>query len=474
MSRTALSRFALALSLSASAFAQAPFAEVEPNSAKAQATQAFCMTAGDFLTGTTTGSAPSSNLDSADYFLVRTCPLPLGIYEHTLTLASTTPGHAGSIRGLDQAGALGLGGKPVLGTDALVQPLLGAEHKWYGFGKSEELYVRVDGTAATVAAYTHTLATVPIFPTALGAFDPGIITISSVGMGHLTDTELWVYDAHLDPIAGYGNDDTPPPVGAAQSTLTRFYAPGVFYLAVSTFNFANEEPSPFDDAFVIGSVLDFPGAALSSLGGPGVAVDFSITDAAGVTPVVAALGAPGEVLWFRFQVGEPMVQNCFPGGGGIIPCPCGQPANPVGGCANHGAGATTGAVLNASGIASLAADTIVLETSNHRPGALVTNVFFTGSGALSLTGIPNGAGVRCVTTALKRLYTGLAVGGVLSKPGPGDSSVSVRSAQLAVPIAAGQTRHYFNLYRDPAAAGPCGNTASTVNATNTGSITWAP
>jgi hypothetical protein len=53
-----------------------------------------------------------------------------------------------------------------------------------------------------------------------------------------------------------------------------------------------------------------------------------------------------------------------------------------------------------------------------------------------------------------------------------DPSVSARSAALGVPISAGQTRHYFNIYRDPSAAGPCGNTASTVNLTNSGSITW--
>jgi hypothetical protein len=56
----------------------------------------------------------------------------------------------------------------------------------------------------------------------------------------------------------------------------------------------------------------------------------------------------------------------------------------------------------------------------------------------------------------------------------GDLSISARSAQLNSPISPGETRYYFNVYRDPAAAGPCGNTASTVNTTNAGSITWNP
>ena len=166
-----------------------------------------------------------------------------------------------------------------------------------------------------------------------------------------------------------------------------------------------------------------------------------------------------------------MVQACFPGTGGVIGCPCGQPANPAGGCANFGSGATSGAVLNATGVPSLAADTVVLSTTNHRPAGAITNVFFTGSGSLS-SGVPHGAGVRCVGTSLKRLYTGQTSGGSLSRPGMGDPTVSARSAALNVPISAGQTRHYFNLYRDNQAAGPCGNTSSTVNVTNAGSITW--
>jgi len=165
--------------------------------------------------------------------------------------------------------------------------------------------------------------------------------------------------------------------------------------------------------------------------------------------------------------------NCFPGTGGTLACPCGQPANPLGGCANFGAGATSGAVLDASGVASLAADTVVLTTSNHRPAAAITNVFFTGSGAVG-TGAPHGAGVRCVSTSLKRLYTGQTSGGVLARPGVGDPSVSARCSALGVPISAGQTRHYFNVYRDNQAAGPCGNTATTVNTTNGGSLTWSP
>jgi len=159
----------------------------------------------------------------------------------------------------------------------------------------------------------------------------------------------------------------------------------------------------------------------------------------------------------------------------VIACPCGQPANPSGGCQNFGAGATSGAELGAVGTASLAADTVRLTSTNHRqpPPAGILNVFFTGSGSLT-NGAVHGAGVRCVNVGLKRLYAGQTHYGSLSKPGTGDPSISARSAQLGVPISAGQTRHYFAVYRDTAAAGPCGNTASNVNTTNAGSIFWGP
>ena len=178
---------------------------------------------------------------------------------------------------------------------------------------------------------------------------------------------------------------------------------------------------------------------------------------------------------------SPMVQNCFPGTGSVINCPCGQPANPAGGCANFGATATSGATLNATGTASLAADTLVLTTANHRtaPAAGILNVFFASTGTTLPNGVANGAGVRCYNQTLKRLYTGQTsppASGSLSKPGMGDPSVSVRSAALSSPIAAGQTRHYFNLYRDAAATAPaaCNNTLSNVNVTNAGSVLWAP
>jgi hypothetical protein len=170
---------------------------------------------------------------------------------------------------------------------------------------------------------------------------------------------------------------------------------------------------------------------------------------------------------------SPFTPICLPGQGGIIPCPCGNP--PAGGglgCNNFGAGPAASGTLAGSGNNSLSGDTIVLAASGENNTSLT--VFWQGRDPVHPTGVPHAAGVRCVTQTLKRLYTGNASGGAISRPGMGDASVSARSAAVGDPILAGQNRHYFTIYRDPSAAGPCGNTASTVNLTNAGTITWAP
>ncbi|MFN0009748.1 MAG: hypothetical protein ACKVXR_17785 [Planctomycetota bacterium] len=183
---------------------------------------------------------------------------------------------------------------------------------------------------------------------------------------------------------------------------------------------------------------------------------------------------------------SPMIGECFPGTGGVLNCPCPSqaPSNPAGGCANHGAGSTSGAVLSASGTASVTNDTVVLTTSNHRaPAGGVLNVFFSykpGS-ATPTPGSVSGAGVRCIGTGgnLKRLYTEQVFGGTGSVPGMGDPSVTQVSASFPNnqhTISAGETRHYFNVYRDGQASLPanCNNPGTTTNLTNMGRILWGP
>jgi Tol biopolymer transport system component len=164
---------------------------------------------------------------------------------------------------------------------------------------------------------------------------------------------------------------------------------------------------------------------------------------------------------------------CFPGQDGILPCPCGNPPNGAGrSCNNFGVGPEESSRLRGTGQPSLSNDTIVLMSDGENNFSLT--VFWQGKSPTSTTGIAHGAGVRCVNTTLRRLYTGAASGGAISRPGASDLSVSLRTSAVGQPISCGETRHYFNIYRDPQAAGPCGNPSSTINLTNAGSITWSP
>ena len=162
---------------------------------------------------------------------------------------------------------------------------------------------------------------------------------------------------------------------------------------------------------------------------------------------------------------------CDPGVGGVIACPCANPpGGPGAGCNN--AAATGGASLTASGVAYLASDTLVFQTSGEKPTAL--SVLLQGT-SLNASGAVYGQGVRCVGGILKRLFKQNAVFGGVTMPdfGAGDPSVSARSAAKGNIISAGQSRWYLVFYRDPIVLGGCPS-ASTFNATQSGRVDWNP
>jgi hypothetical protein len=182
------------------------------------------------------------------------------------------------------------------------------------------------------------------------------------------------------------------------------------------------------------------------------------------------------------------MQNCRPGiDPGLIPCPCGNaPAGGGLGCNNFGSGpaqsGTLTVALMSGSSASLADDgdgspQVLLMASGENSNALT--VFWQGKNPKSSTGVAHAAGVRCVTQNLKRLYFksasgGGAAGGAVNAPTGAELSISLRSAQVGTAISQGETRKYFNIYRDPQAAGPCGASSSTVNLTNSAGVTWGP
>jgi len=193
-----------------------------------------------------------------------------------------------------------------------------------------------------------------------------------------------------------------------------------------------------------------------------------------ITFEAAAAHLSLDALLLDTRFGPPegtFVPYCFPGMNGVRTCPCANPpSRPGRGCNNFGA-MSGGARLSGAGTASISSDSMTFTSTGENPTSLT--VIIQGP-ALTPVGLPFGAGVRCVTGSLKRLYTGAASGGTIVRPGPLDPSVSSRSATLGDPLAAGDTRYYVAYYRDPQATGPCGSPSQTYNSTQGGRITWLP
>jgi hypothetical protein len=165
------------------------------------------------------------------------------------------------------------------------------------------------------------------------------------------------------------------------------------------------------------------------------------------------------------------ITMCVPGESGTMACPCGNPQSPPGsskGCNNSSS--TGGAVLSSGGVSSLSVDTVVFTTSGEKPTA--TSILLQGS-ASNNGGSTFGAGVRCASGTLVRLYTKTAANGSIVAPGPGDPTVSARSAALGDTIVAGQPRWYLVYYRDPNVPIVCLSWAS-YNATQGQAISWQP
>jgi len=168
---------------------------------------------------------------------------------------------------------------------------------------------------------------------------------------------------------------------------------------------------------------------------------------------------------------DPMNEICFPAPG---QCPCGNDPVPPGqsGCNNFGTGPVQSGQLTATGNASLSGDTVTLVASGENNTSLT--VFWSGTNQIAP--VSHAAGRRCTSATLKRLYNHNASGGNVSAGfGVGsDLTVSQRSANVGSPCVNGVPKYFFNIYRDPSAAGPCGSTSATVNLTNGGSITYGP
>jgi hypothetical protein len=288
------------------------FNEVEANDNKALANLINPIGPGFSIVGNSTGTSTTApGAASSDNFRINMFAAPLGIYQHRLTITSQVAGHTGTLRGLNQTGTVGVGG--TAGTlDTTLQTSSTATsparfNQWYGFGKQESLYYRVTGTASTTADYTATHSVSVVVPLNAGIYNPGMITINTVGVATTStsaqvDTDLWVYDSGMNAIPGYGNDDH---FGGTTlgSTLTRNYAPGVYTIAISNFQTFNNQPAANDDDFVTGSLADFPNWIGNSSTTTNMNMSFSIGNVGGAANIISATKVgPYDVVFASFVV----------------------------------------------------------------------------------------------------------------------------------------------------------------------------
>lgn len=154
------------------------------------------------------------------------------------------------------------------------------------------------------------------------------------------------------------------------------------------------------------------------------------------------------------------------GDGSLAPCPCANNGQPGRGCENSGL--TGGASISGSGVPSLSADTLSFTTASE----LATAPSMLLQGDSSVQPLVFGDGLRCAGGHLRRMFVQIAFGGSVTMPGPGDLSVSARSAFLGDVIPLGGVRVYQVYYRDPDPTHCPVPTGNLFNATNAIAATW--
>jgi hypothetical protein len=306
---------ALAMILASHACAQPlDIPEVEPNDSKALATPADRGGPGlkafpvpfdtDTLIGSSTGEATDGSPNSVDYFVLKSGDEPDNLYCYYLQEAAASEARF-SLQGLGQ-----FGGDIIPFTDVSVQGPVVTPIKtiWYGVGKQERLYLRVAGRSSGTPLYALQYRCEPYTPGLPPPGNPdtwpaGSITVRAILPNF--DLDLWVYDENFNAIPGFGHDE-PDATG-----LTRNFAAGTYYVAVTDGNLMNNLPSPPTDANRNKPVLDFPNiVASSSAVSPIENIRLEVSGGGVQGFYLGNKTHPWQVLFFKMMVADPLV--CAP------------------------------------------------------------------------------------------------------------------------------------------------------------------
>jgi hypothetical protein len=228
---------------------------------------------------------------------------------------------------------------------------------------------------------------------------------------------------------------------------------GNFIVGAVCTHSVGEYPAPLDESFASGG-RSF--VAYSDTAGGFDLANLSANDQAPID--LDAIGFPAVLLTRATGTGAsgPGSAFCFGDGNGTA-CPCGNTSAAGEGCAND---TGSGAILSASGSASIAADDLVLEASQLTPGP---GLFFQGNNQInSGNGNTFGDGIRCAGGQVVRLEVRFANN---ANGFTADSTISVATKGG---VSIGDTKRYQFWYRDVGTS-PCSNL---FNLTNGYAVTW--
>ncbi|MBL0870453.1 MAG: hypothetical protein IBJ18_07760 [Phycisphaerales bacterium] len=321
--------------------------ETEPNDTKAQA-NLFTMNNGDAICGVSTGTGTGTGATSFDYYLVQgVTPAAGQILQNRILYTSSTPTNTVTLRGLNQTGT----GPGVVGTtDTTLQTFSATTSparfvQWFTLGNdasanARRMYVRVAGVTGSAGDYRLEYQSTPVTPVESGvSLAAGAVTVSTVGSS-TTDTDFWVYDQNLNPIADFASDDDITG-NVLQGSATKTLSAGTYYIAISNWNMGNNLPSPASgNSYFGGAVTDFPGTLINSSTTANSDLTLLLSvDNGTPTPVVVTKAGAFDIRFVKFTVTGGATAGCNPAD---IACDTGDPLVSNPGCTNSTTGPNEG------------------------------------------------------------------------------------------------------------------------------------
>ncbi len=442
MSSFRIAAFAACLFVSSAVgLAQTVVQGQEPNNSKAEATLAPGLQTGDAL------AAYSCSGTALNFFRASTAPAAPGIYRHTLANTDFDSAYVrlfgeDAIEDAVLPGSLALLQDPPTGQAAV------RFTSWYGFGKSEELYVELQSANVCRASGRVALTTEAITPVDLGSVpvnSPGLnvasisLSVSRVSFDVTVDPSYQLFDAEFRAMPAHGIDDPFSLNSDAYDFIN--LPPGRYYLAAADGEISTHLPPhrQSGEADSPAAATDFNGVVVNRNGNAGTELRVRFWQ---LPPTNYTKADPYDILWYTFVVeGQETVSVFCEGDGSIATCPCGTDAS-LGsgqGCPNStGRGASIMTWPDRASASEFAMSAFDLPAGQFA-------MPFVGLGAQSPVSVSGG--LYCIGAGGQRLVPVL-----IDSAGSAEWQYPLSTIPGAM---AGQSLLIQAAYRDPAAAGGC-------------------